>query len=158
MSKEELSYRALYQHALTLEKERLLLEESTSEEARRKTNEAFRNRAAAMETFHMQQLELLSQQLETERQERAFRERVQVAMGAKLEAEARAKQAAALRALKDQLDHNEAMDFSAAVVPLFAGSIFSDSHECCLSEAAQSRGEERSEGMQGSRVAASFCL
>ena len=44
----------------------------------------------------------------------------------------------------------------AAVVPLFAGSIFSDSHECCLSEAAQSRGEERSEGMQGSRVAASF--
>ena len=46
----------------------------------------------------------------------------------------------------------------AAVVPLFAGSIFSDSHECCLSEAAQSRGEERSEGMQGSRVAASFRL
>ena len=46
----------------------------------------------------------------------------------------------------------------AAVVPLFAGSIFSDSHECCLSEAAQSRGEERSEGMQGSRVAASLRL
>ena len=56
MSKEELSYRALYQHALTLEKERLLLEESTSEEARRKTNESFRNRAAAMEKYHMEQV------------------------------------------------------------------------------------------------------
>ena len=61
------------------------------------------------------QLELLSEQLETERQERAFRERVQTAMAAKLEAESRAKQAAALKALKDQLDHNEAMDFPVTV-------------------------------------------
>ena len=53
---------------------------------------------------------MLEEQLEAERTERAFREKVQTAMSAKLEAEARAASAAALQALKDQLDLNEAMD------------------------------------------------
>ena len=118
-AKEELKYRNLYQQAIALERERLLLEESTGEEARRKTLAAQRKRAAARESFHMQQLELLSQQLATERQERAFRERVQRAMGAKLEAEARQKQAAALRLLKETLAHEEALEESVAPVPIF---------------------------------------
>lgn len=109
-AKEELSYRSLYSHAVTLERERLLLEAATGEEARRKTLQATRKRATALESFHMTQLNLLQEQLEQERQERTFREKVQTAMGAKLDAEARAQSAAALNALKAQLDHNEAMD------------------------------------------------
>ena len=57
---------------------RIVLQSSASEEARRKTLAAHRRRASALETFHMQQLELLQAQLDTERTERAFRERVQV--------------------------------------------------------------------------------
>ena len=106
-AKEELGYRHLYSHALSLERERLLLEASTSEEARRKTLEGRRQRQAALEQFHVDQLSLLQEQLATEARERAFRERVQLQMASKLEVESRAKQAAALQALKDQLDHNE---------------------------------------------------
>ena len=118
-AKEELKYRSLYQQALSLERERLLLEESTIEEARRKALESHRKRSAAMESFHVQQLDALHSQLDAERQERVFREKVQLSMGAKLEAEARANQAAALRALKEQLDHNEALEESVRPVPIF---------------------------------------
>lgn len=109
-AKEELSYRSLYTQALNLERDRLMLQAATEEEARRKTLDATRKRAAAIETFHMEQLAMLSEQLDAEKTERAFREKVQTAMSAKLEAEARNASAAALQALKDQLDHNEAMD------------------------------------------------
>ena len=83
-------------------------------QSRRKSLAAAKRRAEAQETFHMQQLLMLNEQLEAERTERAFREKVQLAMSAKLEAEARAASAAALRQLKAQLEHNEAMDTPAA--------------------------------------------
>ena len=118
-AKEELKYRALYQHALALERENLVLAETTGEEARRKVLEAQRKRAAALETFHMQQLDMLQAQLESERQERAFRERVQISMGARLEAEARQKQAAALKQLKATLDHEEALEESVRPLPVY---------------------------------------
>ena len=77
-----------------------------------------RDAAAALGTKTQAEAKSALAQLETERQERAFRERVQVAMGAKLEAEARAKSAAALKALKEQLDHNERLDAAPTVVPI----------------------------------------
>ena len=61
-AKDELTYRALYHHALNLERERLVLEASTSEEARRKLDAAYRRRAAAAETFHNDQLGMLHDQ------------------------------------------------------------------------------------------------
>ena len=109
-AKEELSYRSLYQQAVHLERENIMLQDAAAKEARRKTLVASRNRAVSLENFHMGQLSKLHDQLEAERQERTFREKVQTAMGAKLEKEARAKSAAALQALKDRLDQNEAMD------------------------------------------------
>ena len=75
-------------------------------------------RAAALETFHMEQLAMLQDQLAKEKQESAFRERVQIAMGAKLDAEARQKTKDAIARLKEQLDHNEALDYVAAPVDL----------------------------------------
>ena len=105
-AKEELSYRSLYQHAVHLEREKIMLQEATAEEARRKTLIATRARALALENFHMEQLNMLHNQLEAERQERNFREKVQTAMAAKLEQEARARNAAALQALKHQVGMN----------------------------------------------------
>ena len=86
-SKEELSYRALYAHALQLEKERLLLEVATSEEARRRILRGRRTRQAALEHFHNEQLSLLQEALATETAERAFRERVQRQMATRLDME-----------------------------------------------------------------------
>ena len=48
--KEELSYRALYTQALNLERERLLLQNATSEEARRRTLEATRKYVPASQS------------------------------------------------------------------------------------------------------------
>ena len=49
VAKEELSYRSLYAQALMLERDRLMLQAATEEEARRKTLETTRQRAAAIE-------------------------------------------------------------------------------------------------------------
>ena len=67
----------------------------------------------------MTQLEKLTEQLDTERAERAFRERVQIAMAGKLEAEARAKQAATLKQLKTTLDHEEALGDTVQPLPVY---------------------------------------
>uniref|UniRef100_A0A7S2FKH1 Uncharacterized protein n=1 Tax=Haptolina brevifila TaxID=156173 RepID=A0A7S2FKH1_9EUKA len=115
MAKEELGYRHLYTHAMQLEKERLMLEAATSEEGRRKILQERKRRQAALEHFHDTQLGLLQEQMSAEASERAFRERVQVQMGARLDMESRAKQAAALKSLKSLLDHQEALDYG---VPL----------------------------------------
>lgn len=114
-AKEELGYRALYSHALHLEKERLLLAAASSEEARRKILHGRRTRQAALEHFHTEQRALLHEQLTTEAAERAFRQKVQTAMGARLEVEARDSQLATLKALKAQLDHEEALDYGVPV-------------------------------------------
>jgi hypothetical protein len=108
-AKEELSYRALYTRAVALEKERRLLQAATAAEAQRKTLDATRRRATALESFHSQQMAMLHEQLQTEEREAAFRSRVQTAMRSKLEADARTAANAALSSLKEQLDHQEAL-------------------------------------------------
>ena len=114
-TKQELSYRRLYTESLALEKERMLLEGALAEEGRRKVVTERRKRQQALEYFHTSQLEMLQEQLGVEAQERAFRQRVQTSMSSKLDQESRRKQAAVVRALKAQLDHNEALEYG---VPL----------------------------------------
>ena len=78
-----------------------------SEESRRAALQTARTRQSALEHFHNQQLALLHEQLGQEAAERQTRERSQISISAKLDAESRAKQAEALLRLKQQLDHNE---------------------------------------------------
>jgi hypothetical protein len=116
-SKEELGYRALYAHALTLEKERLLLAAATSEEVRRKLLHGRRTRQAALEHFETTQRELLADQLATEAAERSFRTRVQAAMGGRLEASARDQTKATLAHLHAQLELHERNDYGVPPQP-----------------------------------------
>ena len=69
-SLEQLSYRNLYQHALAVERERLMLEAHTSEEARRKTAAARQLRQAALENFQNDQMAMLQERLGIENEER----------------------------------------------------------------------------------------
>ncbi|KAL1498627.1 hypothetical protein AB1Y20_013940 [Prymnesium parvum] len=74
-SKDEVSFRRLYQQALQLEKEKILLEASSSKEATRTVEMQRRIRQTALESYYSEQIMLLQEELQSESATMEFRER-----------------------------------------------------------------------------------